>query len=192
LNTNQNVKSNSGKACTCVVTEYHYHASDDFVIDIEYFTIQELRAQYEQLLRDYREFQSSVHAENVDEDERAHLKRRADLATNTFMASFGDRVKHTPGVLDALPVADSTNIMVEWLNQILPFQVVQEQSRFTQETFPDKAECASRLQILTSEIAEPGYSCLWPFIKKLRYAVLINFEMFRDIYTLDYISSPIF
>ena len=37
--------TNNGAACTCVVTEYHYHGDDNFVVEVDMFGIEELREQ---------------------------------------------------------------------------------------------------------------------------------------------------
>ena len=48
----------NGEACTCVVTEYYYHDQDDFNISVEYFPVNNLERQFEELLQAYRDNES--------------------------------------------------------------------------------------------------------------------------------------
>ncbi|KAF2740486.1 hypothetical protein EJ04DRAFT_559010 [Polyplosphaeria fusca] len=160
--------SNSGAACTCVVTEYHHHTNDDFKIDIEYFSDHDLKSQYEQLLHDYRRFQRAEHAEGTDAKELEYLGQRADLAIKLFRASFGRRLEETRGIIDDLPIEQSVDIMMGWVAQVLPPAHSRGESNTVRETFNGITECSNRLAILTSELNERGGKSLWPFIKKLK------------------------
>ncbi|KAI0128678.1 hypothetical protein BJ170DRAFT_594512 [Xylariales sp. AK1849] len=50
--------SNSGAACTCVATEYHYHDSNDLVIEVALFSASEISDQLNDLLQSYRHYHS--------------------------------------------------------------------------------------------------------------------------------------
>ncbi|KAF2789491.1 hypothetical protein K505DRAFT_365563 [Melanomma pulvis-pyrius CBS 109.77] len=154
--------SNSGAACTCVVTEYHFHERDDFIIQVDYFTLEALRRQFKELLRAYREYQSLPNDSDITNEERADLKKRADLAKNTFSASFKERLVQNPGILLSLPFDQAVNIMIVWALQILP------QQETTRESFGLIRQCSARLTQLTSETDSVAQTCVWPFIRKIR------------------------
>ncbi|KAF2108978.1 hypothetical protein BDV96DRAFT_652220 [Lophiotrema nucula] len=159
--------SNSGAACTCVVTEYHYHDRDDFLIEVDYFTLEELRTQFQQLLRAYREHQSAD-GSGMTTEERDDLKRRADLAISTFNASFRENLHSTPGVLTALPFDHAIETLMDWTTQILGRPAGAGRGSASRESFENTGECSDRLQLLTSEFEERDRACLWPFIRKIK------------------------
>ncbi|EED13693.1 conserved hypothetical protein [Talaromyces stipitatus ATCC 10500] len=163
--------SNSGAACTCVVTEYHFHDKNDYSIGIEYFTVQELRTQFEQLLRVYREHKSMTVAEAGEDlrqetEAREDLRQKAELAKVTFQASFRRKLDDIPEVLSDLPYDQAVNTMMAWVPEVAP--ELGTRVGETREAFEDINECSNRLRILTSEMEEGGQACLWPFIRKLK------------------------
>ncbi|KAF4487271.1 Nuclear GTPase SLIP-GC [Colletotrichum fructicola Nara gc5] len=83
--------SNSGAACTCVVTEYHYDMRDDFQVDVELFTQDDLMEQVTHLLQSYRRFH--LHAEEMTvADGLEEAKEHAGVARDTFRALFRGRL----------------------------------------------------------------------------------------------------
>ncbi|KAH8688821.1 hypothetical protein BGW36DRAFT_392225 [Talaromyces proteolyticus] len=153
--------SNSGAACTCVVTEYHFHDRDDYSIDIDYFTVQELRTQFEQLLSAYREHESTT-----EDDVRQAMRQKADLAKSTFQASFRYKLDDDPELLGTLPFDQAINKMMVWVLEVVPG--LDTRDRDTRESFEDINQCSNRLRILTSDTEERDQACLWPFIRKLK------------------------
>ncbi|RYO90874.1 hypothetical protein DL766_001625 [Monosporascus sp. MC13-8B] len=163
--------SSSGTACTCAVTEYLFHNRDDFIIQVDYFPLDELKRQFEELLRAYRDYQSlpgnSRGRDEDDEDDnnRRRLQRKADLAKGTLRASFKERLEQTPSVLSSMPFEHAVETMVEWASQLLPRQG-------GQESFRTVEGCSARLRELSSEsddsLPNGGSRPCWPFIQKLR------------------------
>lgn len=171
INTEQ---SNNGAACTCVVTEYHYHDRNDYSIEIDYFSLQELQTQFEQLLSSLREYNSTTAsvptAMTAEEREnRENLKRKADLATSTFRASFRERLDNNPAVLDVVAFDEAIKTMMTWVSQVLPPLGSGESDILSRESFDDIHQCSNRLKSLTSETEERDQACLWPFIRKLKF-----------------------
>ncbi|KUL85849.1 hypothetical protein ZTR_07402 [Talaromyces verruculosus] len=162
--------SNSGAACTCVVTEYHFHDRNDYSIEVDYFSLQELQTQFEQLLSSFREYKSKTASDLADmaAEDRENLKRKADLATSTFRASFGERLDNTPAVLDVVAFDEAINTMITWVSQVLPQLGMGESGILSRESFDDMNQCSNRLKSLTSETEERDQACLWPFIRKLK------------------------
>jgi hypothetical protein len=156
--------SNSGAACTCVVTEYHHHNSPEFKLVIEWFTPEEILEQLEELLSDYRHFQSNQ--EEMSDEESAHFQERAQLALDMFKAMFRDMAwegTHAPFLVDQ-PEEDVLNNLVDRARRQLPPE------RTSSESFANAASCSERLVELTSEPNAPPSrgSAKWPFIKKIR------------------------
>lgn len=145
-------------------TEYLYHGSDDYVIESEYFTIEDLKKQYEELLGAYQQNKNLPPGTSYEDAES--LRRKAQLAEDTFKASFGRRPRGLHNIL-TLQLDVAVEKMLEWALEVLP------RSHRTRETFDDIARCCSRIQELTSEIATvPGeridQNCPWPFVRKIR------------------------
>jgi hypothetical protein len=133
--------------------------------------LQELQTQFEQLLSSFREYKSttvSALAAMAAED-RENLKRKADLATSTFRASFGERLGNTPAVLDGVAFDEAINTMMTWVSQVLPQLGTGESGILLRESFDDANQCSNRLKSLTSETEERDQTCLWPFIRKLKF-----------------------
>jgi hypothetical protein len=131
----------------------------------------ELKKQFEELLRAYRDYQSLPRnsrgrdEDDEDDNDRRRLQRKADLARETFRASFRERLEQTPTVLSSMLFEHAVGTMVEWASQLLPQQE-------GQESFSTVEGCSSRLRELTSESDDSlpnGVSrACWPFIQKLR------------------------
>jgi hypothetical protein len=158
-------QSNSGAACTCVVTEYHFHDRDDYCIEIEYFTMQELRRQFEQLLGAYRQHKFPE-SPTMSAADREDLGKNAALAQSTFRASFRNKLDDRPEVLDTLPFSDAIDTMMGWVEQVLPRLGTQENS--LRESFSDTNQCSNRLTVLASETDERDQAYSWPLIRKLK------------------------
>ncbi|KAJ4302862.1 hypothetical protein N0V90_001753 [Kalmusia sp. IMI 367209] len=159
----------SGSACTCVATEYHYHERDDYIIQVEYFTLEELKKQYQEMIRDYQENESPP--SDATEEHLQDLQRKARLAKKTLRASFGKRMKQTPSVF-TFQIDHAVDTMLQWASQLLPRDRV-GQSIQTRETHSTLSTCSSRLRELISEdkVAETNrveQTCPWPFLRKLK------------------------
>ncbi|OAQ69527.1 tat pathway signal sequence [Purpureocillium lilacinum] len=80
----------SGGACTNVVTEYHFHDSHDFTVQVELFEPDELANNLVDPLRSYRAYHLKQ-AEMTSED-TPRFKIRAEEAENMFAYMFGERL----------------------------------------------------------------------------------------------------
>lgn len=163
-------QSSSGTACTCAVTEYVYHDRDDYVIQVDYFPLDELKKQFEELLQAYRDYESLYQNPNrrarddEEDNDRRRSQRKAELAKETFKASFGHRLEQTPTLLSSMTFAHAIHTMLEWASQLVPH----ERSR---ESFDTVDQCSARLRGLTSESDDASRrrsrTC-WPFIHKIQ------------------------
>ncbi|KAJ4363421.1 hypothetical protein N0V83_009714 [Neocucurbitaria cava] len=136
-------------------------------ICVDYFPLDELKKQFEELLRAHRDYAllPTNASDDEDDNERKILEEKARLASETFRASFRERLEQTPSVLSTMPFKRAIETMVEWASHQLPQQS-------GQESFNTVEGCSSRLRDLTSEPHdflpyESSRTC-WPFIQKIR------------------------
>ncbi|GKT94358.1 tat pathway signal sequence [Colletotrichum tofieldiae] len=152
--------SNSGAACTCVVTEYHYHAGRDFFVDVDLFSKEEVMEQTTELLKSYRRFH--LHAGNMEEvDGVEEAKEQANVARDTFRAMFRDRLGDGH-FLEGNSEQGVLSTMRSWLEQTYP-QVGGRHARGGLQ------ECSRLLMSLTSEAAGASEPAVWPYIKKISH-----------------------
>lgn len=97
-------------------------------------------------------------------NERTLLQKKANLASETFIAGFKEKLEQMPTVLSSMPFEHAVGTMVKWLSQLIPRQAVQE-------SFSSIEGCSSRLIELTSKSNDStnrNSATLSPFIRKLR------------------------
>lgn len=141
-----------GAACTCVVTEYHFHAADNFIITVEMFTEDELCEQLAELLASYRAFKSGIEGES---------KEKANIAIDTFKSMFRGKLQSEDWILD-----ESEHVVLDcfktWAKQARRLCAPSRQVVQTLE------ECSSLLVPLSSEPNNPLRSSVWPYIRKIK------------------------
>ncbi|KAF3031928.1 hypothetical protein E8E12_002110 [Didymella heteroderae] len=116
--------SGSGSACTCAITEYIFHEENTFDVHLEFFTVDELKKQIEELLRAYRDFHSkhgsADYKDDCEDSIGKALEKKAILAAETFKAMFTEKLANRPDVLSSLDFKHAVCTMVEWVSQLLP------------------------------------------------------------------------
>lgn len=161
-----------GSACTCVVTEYHFHAADNYVIDVEMFSEDELCEQLAELLGSYR-------AASGQESQE-----KADIAIHTFKSMFRGKLQDEEWIL--------TEAEAVVLSQ---FETWAKETRRLASTGTQVAEtldeCSSLLLPLSSEPGGPLQPSLWPYIRKIKVSlnahilskglVLVDLPGLRDL-----------
>jgi hypothetical protein len=156
-------QSGSGAACTCVLTEYHYHDSDDFAIEVDLFSEEELTSQLTDMLQDYRLF----HLETVDPEVKAYLEPRAKIAIDAFQAMFRGRLADEQFLLSSTEDV-VLGILLAWMREIRPAHLANGR-----RVIASRQECSVRLMELTSELQNMNAAqqpADWPYIKKIRFA----------------------
>ena len=153
-------QSNSGAACTCVVTEYRYYEADNFTINVEEFSNDELRHQFTEMVGNYHHhhFQS---AQIENDEDRRHWEDLAKLAHDTFGAMF--RGRFNTELLTSRQQNEVVETLLGWARERNPVA-----GRSIVNTPED---CSMRLMHLTSEEASPQGPAAWPYIKKIRYVL---------------------
>ncbi|KAH8760482.1 hypothetical protein F5883DRAFT_563809 [Diaporthe sp. PMI_573] len=164
-----------GAACTCVVTEYHFHPADDFIIDVEMFSEDELCEQLAELLGSYRAFKSGGGGES---------KEKAEIAIDTFRSMFRGKLQDEEWILTE---AEGTVLdqFQTWAKQA---RSLGSPGRQVAETLE---ECSSLLVPLSSEPNDPSQASVWPYVRKIKVSlkahilskglVLVDLPGLRDL-----------
>lgn len=146
------MQSNSGEACTCVVTEYHYHEQSTFDIEVELFSMEDISEQLSTMLTAYRQF----HLHGDEEWEES-----ANQARDTFLSMFR-RWLNDEGFLLKGSAAEILQRLESWAADARPSEIRTRQSYDTLES------CSTRLMELSSEPRLKSSPAKWPFIRKVK------------------------
>lgn len=131
----------------------------------------ELKTQFDDLLRAYRQFQSPEPGTTAEE--RKDLEQRAKLAECTFRACFKSKLsKGGSNVLSTMDFDSAINEMISWASQLIPKDV--QNATGSREIFQDAPSCSERLQGLTSEIEGSSETFPWPLIRKIRWVIFVQ------------------
>lgn len=144
-----------------MVTEYKYHDSNDFIIDVEWFGIDEIAAQLTELLQSYRHYH--LHSANMDREERKDFGDRANVARDTFRAMFKGRLEDE-AFLTQWPEQTVLETLQSWAQQLGPSLTSR---REVQDSLRD---CSALLMRLTSEQNTAQEPAKWPYIRKITFA----------------------
>lgn len=155
------------------MTEYHFHEQDDFLVRVDYFSLQQLRQQFEELLRAHRDFEESrsrrgrSSGDNTSDHDMGQLEKKSELALETFRACFGEKLREKPGIISTMTFQRAISTMIDWAFTLLPKQA-------EQMSFSAIAECSSWLRDISSESRPESYlqssnaRPSWPLIQKIR------------------------
>jgi len=158
-----------GRACTCVATEYHYHDAVNFALEVEYFTLEELREQFSELLQSYRTHHlNESQNTNITADDRRDMHDKAKAAEDTFQAAFRDRLEQDERFLLDNPQENVLQTLLTWAASTgLP--VMEGTSMLPRVEFASADMFSDHLMELTSEPVRPSEPSKWPFIRKIRF-----------------------
>ncbi|KAF4944710.1 hypothetical protein FGADI_12485 [Fusarium gaditjirri] len=152
--------SNNGEACTCVVTEYHYHNRDTLDIRVNLFSIEELQEQLGRLLQVYRTFE--LHQDEItDAAERQDMEANAKVAKDTFQAMFRGRLTDEAFLIRE-PYDDVLNRLTRWAADARPSPLR------TCHTGLSPQACSNTLMELSSEPASRDSPATWPYIRSIK------------------------
>ncbi|KAK1475314.1 hypothetical protein CABS01_03591, partial [Colletotrichum abscissum] len=154
--------SNSGAACTCVVTEYHHKDGDAFTIDVELFSQDDLMDQIKELLQSYRMFHLNA-GELRRNDEAAtvvDIEEQANVARDTFRSMFRGQLASEDFLINE-EEATVLRTFRSWLRRVdLPLEGRHQK--------PSRDSCAAFLMYLTSESVDTRTPAVWPFVRKIK------------------------
>ncbi|KAI0867597.1 hypothetical protein GGS24DRAFT_485128 [Hypoxylon argillaceum] len=151
--------SNSGWACTCVVTEFHFHKDEKFDVRVKAFSEAELIPQLENLLQDYGHFH--LNRDSLERLEAPELEERARVAEDTFQAMFRGRLINKDILIQG-PESNALSTLKLWLRDF-PSGSMLERGK----SGLSLVECSNLVMELTSESSEISGTHLWPWIKKI-------------------------
>ncbi|KAJ4184843.1 hypothetical protein NW755_008756 [Fusarium falciforme] len=152
--------SNSGEACTCVVTEFHYHNRDTLDIEVNLFTMDELREQLTGMLQSYRHYH--LHSDEMeDAAERRDTEGSANLARDTFRAMFRGRLTDEAFLINR-PEQDVLETLFQWAARGRPSVFITKQSGLSQDA------CSKALMELASEPPSRNQPAQWPYIRSTK------------------------
>lgn len=152
-------QSNNGEACTCVVTEYHYHNRDTLDIRVNLFSIEELQDQLGRLLQVYRTFE--LHLDEItDAAERQDMEANAKVAKDTFQAMFRGRLTDEAFLIRE-SYGDVLDRLTRWAADAMP-------SPLRTWTGLSPQVCSNILMALSSEPASRDSPATWPYIRSIK------------------------
>jgi hypothetical protein len=158
------LQSNSGAACTCVVTEYLYHDRDDFIVEVELFSQSELREQLTEMVHAYCQHHYRRSAGSEDEDVR-HWEECAAVAQDSLEAMFQDRF--TPALFRPGWSEDTIlETLVGWAQELRPVNINRREVRTSFE------DCSALVMKLTANARSSRGPPVWRYIKKIKFVVL--------------------
>ncbi|OAQ67731.2 dynamin family domain-containing protein [Pochonia chlamydosporia 170] len=152
--------NSSGVACTCVITEYHYHDATTFEIRIDAFSGEELETQIKDLVHKYRSYHR--HRSTLEGPERQVCEEEADVAQDTLMTMFRTKLSNLDWIKNEPDVERVNNQLVGWATSYLGSQDLETQVLDSPKT------CSARLQHLTSDMSSGNAPALWPFIRGVK------------------------
>ncbi|KAM5378181.1 hypothetical protein ACJA88_005915 [Fusarium oxysporum] len=164
---------NNGEACTCVVTEYHYHSRDTLDIRVNLFSIEELQDQLGRLLQVYRTFE--LHRDEItDAAERQDMEANAKVAKDTFQAMFRGRLTDEAFLIRE-SYGDVLDRLTRWAADARP-------SPLRTWTGLSPQVCSNILMALSSEPASRDSPATWPYIRSInRGLILVDLPGLRDL-----------
>ncbi|KAG5797244.1 hypothetical protein H9Q69_003713 [Fusarium xylarioides] len=152
--------SNNGEACTCVVTEYHYHNRDTLDIRVNLFSMDELQDQLGRLLQVYRTFE--LHQDEItDAAERQDMEANAKVAKDTFQAMFRGRLTHEAFLIHEA-YEDVLDRLISWAADARPSLSMTLHTGLSPQT------CSNTLMELSSEPASRDSPATWPYIRSIK------------------------
>lgn len=166
-------QSNSGAACTCVVTEYHYHDRGDFGIEVEYFTMGEMKDQLTELLQSYR--QHHFHRDDMTEDDRKDFEEKAKVAQDTFRAAFRNYLLGNEQFLLNESEAAVLETLLTWIRESGPPLMEGSDGIQRRDVVVDVEQCSRHLMELTTEPNSMTGPSVWPFIRKIKFVFSVDY-----------------
>ena len=160
------MQSNSGEACTCVVTEYYYHSRETLDIEVDLFSLDELKEQWKRLLQAYRHFH--LNSDRIEVDERADAEKSANVSKDTFRAMFRGQLEDESLLIDR-EEDDVLKLFSQWARDARP-------SSMTRQSGLSLPACSQALMELSSEPPSRNQPAKWPYIRSIKSATVFLFS----------------
>lgn len=151
-----------------MVTEFHYQEDTNSKIEVEYFSLDEMRAQFTELLQSYRQYHLNRQETPQDQQEEEARAERAQVAEETLKAAFQAQLQQDAQTLLTQTESVLIDKLVAWTAGTVFANEKSDSRAFHVETFALVEECSLRLMRLASNQISSNESALWPFIRKIR------------------------
>ncbi|GAW26458.1 hypothetical protein SAMD00023353_3201020 [Rosellinia necatrix] len=151
--------SNSGGACTCVVTEFHFHEDVELALTVERFSEAEILLQLENLLQDYRHF--NLNRSSIDSHEAVDLEKRAEVASDTFRVMFPVSFVVDKDTLIRDTASNALSTIKSWMQDVDGLAIPKRLSGLS------ATQCSMSLMELSS-VTTSRRAAVWPWIKKIK------------------------
>lgn len=132
---------------------------------MEWFSEGDIATQLSELLQSYRHFH--LHGPDFDPGEREDLEDRANLARDTFRAMFRGLLRDEQ-FLTLSPESDVMETLNSWVAES---GISSANDREEKQSID---ECSRLLMQLTSEESSDQQPAKWPFIRKIKWVVLVS------------------
>lgn len=144
-----------------MVTEYHFLGSENFIVEVDKLSVEEIISQLEELLRAYRMFKLRGNDDDADVETVRELERKANIAWDTFHSMFRGRLAQEEFLLEETE-ATILGMFRTMITDLQPSCVEGQQIVNSLE------ECSSLLMQLTTQQTSGQDTALWPYIRKIR------------------------
>lgn len=148
-----------------MVTEFHYHNRDTLDIEVNLFTMDELREQLTVMLQSYRHYH--LHGGEMEDAERRDMEERANLARDTFRAMFRGRLNDERFLINQ-PEQDVLETLFGWASRERPSVFITKQSGLSHDA------CSKALMELASEPPSRNRPALWPYIRSTKFVIRLR------------------
>ena len=150
------------------MTEYHYHNSPAYTIEVVYFTKDRLLEQFKEYLQAYRRF----HLHPVeDASEKKDLEEASSVAWHAIKAAF----RNQPLLTEAYMLQQDEQTLLDnissWTDQSAPQGYYQAGGppNMRRESVANERTCSELLMQLTSEPPDASAVASWPYIERVKY-----------------------
>ena len=150
------------------MTEYHYHNSSAYTIEVVYFQKDRLLEQFKEFLQAYRRFH--LHPAE-DAAEKTDLEEASSVAWHTFKAAFKNQPLLSEDYLLQTDEQKLLDNISSWTDQSAPQGYHQnvDLPNIRRESIDDVAACLKLLKDLTSEPPDANAAANWPYIERVKY-----------------------
>lgn len=151
------------------MTEYHYHKADHPVLEVKYFSRDEIIQEFTELLASYRSYDTTKpksSKDTVKTPELKDLEDRAKVARDTFHAAFRGMAAPTEQYLLSASEDQARKALQKAIEGL--YSTITNVNGPSIEQFASNDQCSARLMELTSDTDVPNTITHWPVIQKIR------------------------
>jgi hypothetical protein len=141
--------------------------------------MEDVKNQYTELLQAYRRFHLHVNNDHDDtsaDDRSVDSQERANLARDTFLTIFGDRIARDQGFLIRESEGTVLDRLLAWTRETNAPLMEGSGGSQSRHVFTSYNQCSTRLAEFTSTSNARQAPGVWPFIRKIWFVfILLSF-----------------